>query len=125
MTPRAARLAVLAAPVAALALVAGPAAAAPTATATLVCEDGVYTVSGFGRGQTLHVVGSTQRYVVTSARLEDGTQVFDAPGQADRGDVVACSATSPSPAPRSGSRASSRRAPDDHPEPAALTPRRM
>ena len=95
MTGRAARLAVLAAPAAALALVAGPAAAAPTATAPLVCDDGVYTVSGFGRGQTLHVVGSTQRYVVTSARLADGTQVFDAPGQAGRGDVVTCTTTSP------------------------------
>jgi hypothetical protein len=78
----------------ALCLVAGPAAAAPAPAADLVCGSGTYTVTGFGRGQALHVVGSTARFVPTHVELADGTVVFDAPGQAEAA-TETCTTTSP------------------------------
>lgn len=71
-----------------------PAEAAPTASAELRCGATTVIVTGFGRGQVLHVVGNLQNFVVT--RAETGGQVvFDNPGQAGMADVVACTATSP------------------------------
>ena len=75
--------------------VAAPAAAAPTPSAALVCDSGTYTVTGFGRGQALHVVDSTARFVPMHVELADsGTAVFDAPGHADQA-TETCTATSP------------------------------
>ena len=100
MTTRAALRASTALATAALCCVAAPAAAAPTPPAELVCDSGTYTVTGFGRGQVLHVVGSTARFVPTHVELTDsGRVVFDAPGQADRA-TDTCTATSPLPGGR-------------------------
>jgi hypothetical protein len=75
----------------------GTAAAAPAAEeAVLTCGDARYAVSGFGRGEPLHVSGGTGTYVVTYARVEpDGPVLLDTPGQRGGEDVVTCSATSP------------------------------
>ena len=78
----------------ALCLVAAPAAAAPTPATELVCDSGTYSVTGFGRGQALHVVGSTARFVPTHVELADGPFVFDAPGHADAA-TETCTAASP------------------------------
>ena len=67
--------------------------AAPTASAVLDCGASSYVVDGFGRGQALHVVGSTSNFIVTRA-VSDGTVVFDSPSRADR-PLVTCMATSP------------------------------
>lgn len=62
----------------------------------MTCGDTQYVVSGFGRGEPLHVSGGTSNYVVTYARVgPDGPVIIDIPGQRDRADVVTCSATSP------------------------------
>lgn len=74
--------------------VASPAVAAPTESAPLDCGGTVVDVTGFGRGQVLHVVGSTTRFVVTRA-VTGGTVVFEAPGQAGTADLVSCTVTSP------------------------------
>jgi len=75
-----------------VALTAAPSVAAPTEAATLACTTGTHTVTGFGRGQVLHVEGSTQRFVPTHVRRADGTVLFAAPG----GPVTdTCTATSP------------------------------
>jgi len=80
----------------ALAAVTSPASAAATESATLTCGDRSYLVTGFGRGEPLHVVGSTSTFVVTYARLEpSGRVVTDIKGQRGAGDVVTCTATAP------------------------------
>jgi hypothetical protein len=72
------------------------ATAAEKEQAVLTCGNQQYLVSGFGRGQVLHVVGSTSNYVVTYARLEpDGPVLTDIKGQRDKRDIVTCTATSP------------------------------
>jgi hypothetical protein len=72
-----------------------PAHAAPTDPATLVCEGREEVqVTGFGRGQVLQLVGSTQTFVVTRA-VTGGVTVFDNPGQARRADLVDCTTTTP------------------------------
>jgi hypothetical protein len=73
-----------------------PAHAAPTPSAPLVCDGAAVDVTGFGRGQVLHVVGTEQRFIVTRAETATAGVVFEAPGQAGRDDVVSCSVTSPS-----------------------------
>ncbi len=65
-----------------------------TGQATLTCGNQQYLVSGFGRGDVLHVVSSTSNYVVTYAQVANGTVVKDAKGQQNK-DTVTCSATSP------------------------------
>ena len=71
-----------------------PAVAAPPGmTAELVCPSATYTVVGFNRGQPLHVVGSTSRFIVTKAVL-DGRTVFDSPARADR-PLVTCTTVHP------------------------------
>ena len=71
---------------------AGPAMA--TETASLHCGSRSYIVDGFGRGQVLHVTGTTQNFIVTRAVRADGTVAFDSPAQADR-PVVTCTTTTP------------------------------
>ena len=81
----------------ALAVVAAPASAAATEAATLTCGARSYQVTGFGRGEPLHVVGSTSTFVVTYARLEPSGQVVtDIKGQRAAGDLVTCTTTAPS-----------------------------
>lgn len=75
-------------------VLAAPANAAPTAAALLVCGDRAVEVTGFGRGQVLHVEDSTEAFVVTRAEVA-GSVVFDAPGQQGLADVVRCTTTSP------------------------------
>ena len=75
----------------------GPSAlahAGGTGQATLTCGNQQYLVSGFGRGDVLHVVNSTSNYVVTYARTADGAVIKDAKGQQNK-DTVTCEATSP------------------------------
>jgi hypothetical protein len=56
----------------------------------------VFDVTGFGRGQVLHLVGSTEQLVVTFAqRQPSGQVVFDNPGLGDTPDLLTCSTTSP------------------------------
>ena len=74
--------------------VAAPAQAAPTASAELTCGSTAVVVTGFGRGQVLHVVGQETNFVVVRAET-GGTVVFDNPGQAGRTDVVDCTTTTP------------------------------
>src|SRR5687767_15097933 len=70
--------------------------AKPTEEATLYCGSQQYTVSGFGRGEVLHVSGSNLNYVVTYARVEpNGPVVIDIKGQQDKTDVVTCTVTTP------------------------------
>ena len=81
--------AVVAAPVSAF--------AAETESATLTCGSTTYEVTGFGRGQTLHLVGSSRNFVVVFARQEpSGRVIADIPGQRSRADVVECTTTTPS-----------------------------
>lgn len=80
---------------ASLSLAAGPAAAGETAAAPLVCGNTTYSVTGFGRGQALHVVGSNQNFVVTRAQLSTGEVVFEAKGQQKNESKVECTAKSP------------------------------
>lgn len=75
---------------------AAPALAAPTESAVLTCGSTTYTIDGFGRGQVLHVVGSTSTFIVTRAELIDGTVVFDSPAVADR-PLVTCTTVTPGP----------------------------
>jgi hypothetical protein len=52
-------------------------------------------VTGFGRGEALHVVGTNQNFVVTYARLEPSGQVVtDIAGQRDRADLLTCTTVS-------------------------------
>lgn len=71
--------------------------AAQTEASTLSCANGVsVSVTGFGRGEVLHVVGSTSNFVVTSAVNDlTGQTVIDVPGQ-NRNNVVACKTITPS-----------------------------
>jgi hypothetical protein len=85
----------IAGPIVVLAATAAPALATPTESAQLDCGAVQYEVTGFGRGQVLHVVGSTSTFVVTFAQLASGRVVFDNPGLADARDVVTCTTTSP------------------------------
>lgn len=81
---------------ASLALGAAPAQAGETESAVLACGSaGDFTVTGFGRGQVLFVTGTTQRFIVTFAQLEDGRVVFEAPGQRKNENVVTCTTSSP------------------------------
>jgi hypothetical protein len=83
--------------IAAVAIPAAPAFAAPKTTsnesALLDCTSETYIVNGFGRGQALHVVGSTTNYVVTSAVLPDGTYIVDSPSKAIRPEVQCTTVT--------------------------------
>lgn len=79
---------------AALGATATPALAAPTESAVLDCGSTSYTVDGFGRGQVLHVVGSTSNFIVTRAVLAGGTVFFDSPAAADR-PLVTCKTVTP------------------------------
>lgn len=74
------------------------AAAAEAPSAVLDCgSNGSYEVTGFGRGESLRVVGTTSNFVVTFARLEpSGVVVMDIPGQQGRADVLTCTTTTPS-----------------------------
>ena len=92
--PRTARAYILASLAIALGAPVARAAAAPTESAVLGCGSNSYTVEGFGRGQVLHVVGSTSNYVVTRAVLGDGTVVFNSPAKADR-PLVICTTVTP------------------------------
>ncbi len=75
---------------------AGPARAAATDPSVLRCGATSYEVTGFGRGQVLHVVGGLNQFVVTFAQLADtGRVVFNNPGLSDVQDLVTCTATSP------------------------------
>jgi len=101
--PQPAHLAAVVLSVAATAAVttvtAGPAVGKTTDTATLRCGSQRFTVDGFGRGQVLHVTGTTRNYIVTRAvRHSPGGDevVIDSPSQADR-DLVTCSTTTPGP----------------------------
>jgi hypothetical protein len=77
----------------------------------------------FGRGQVLHVVGSTSNFIVTQA-VTGGTVVFDRPSRADR-PLVTCTTKSPrlrqgvSPSPASSPEevGLARRAPSPLPAP--------
>ena len=61
-----------------------------------MCGSEQLTVDGSGRGQVLHVTGTTSNFVVTRAVREGGTVVFDSPAQADRS-LVPCTTTTPGP----------------------------
>ena len=70
--------------------------AKPNPEATLSCGSQQYTVIGFGRGETLHIVGSTTNYVVTYAQIQQtGLVVIDIKGQQNKEDIVTCTAQSP------------------------------
>ena len=73
--------------------------AKPNPEAILSCGSQQYTVNGFGRGEALHVVGSTTNYVVTYAEIISGSGtgnvVTDIKGQQGKEDIVTCTATSP------------------------------
>lgn len=74
----------------------GSAAGAETESAPLLCGGTTYVVTGFGRGEPLHVVGSVTNFVVTYARLEpSGRVVADITGQSGRTDIVSCTSTTP------------------------------
>ena len=80
----------------ALALGVASASAATTASARLDCGSVHFEVTGFGRGQVLHVVGSESRFIVTKATLDSSGQVvFAAPGLAEGANIVTCTTTSP------------------------------
>jgi|SRR5690349_3635779 len=65
-----------------------------TPEAVLTCGGDQYVVSGFGRGEVLHVSDSTSNFVVTYAR--SGSNVLiDIRGQQNKQDIVTCSVTSP------------------------------
>ncbi|MDP9407332.1 MAG: hypothetical protein M3P95_05535, partial [Actinomycetota bacterium] len=74
-----------------------PASTGSTDSAPLACGPaGVFEVTGFGRGQVLHLVGGTQQFVVTFAQRQlSGQVVFDNPGLAAAPDLLTCQATSP------------------------------
>jgi hypothetical protein len=79
-----------------LGLSATPASAAPTPSATLSCGSTSYEVTGFGRGEVLHLVGTNTDFVVTYARLEpSGQVVIDIAGQRTRPDLLTCTTVSP------------------------------
>lgn len=70
--------------------------AKPNLESTLSCGSQQYTVIGFGRGETLHIVGSTINYVVTYAQIQQtGEVLIDIKGQRDKKDIVTCTAQSP------------------------------
>ena len=74
--------------------------AAETESATLTCGPQSFTVTGFGRGEVLHVVGSNANFVVTFAQIEPSGQVIiDVRGHQDRDNTVTCSATTPTGKP--------------------------
>lgn len=79
-----------------LGFAAAPASAGETDTAVLTCGSETFVVSGFGRGQVLFVEGTTRRFVVTFAQFDNGTVVFEAPGQNKNDSVVTCTTTAPS-----------------------------
>jgi hypothetical protein len=68
-------------------------AAPPGPTAELICPSATYTVVGFGRGEPLHVVGSTSRFIVTRA-VANGEVIIDNPARADR-PLETCTTVSP------------------------------
>jgi hypothetical protein len=69
--------------------------AADTEAADLLCSDGAVRVTGFERGEVLHVVGSNRNFIVTSAVNATGQTVFDIPGHRNRAGIVTCAATTP------------------------------
>jgi hypothetical protein len=70
--------------------------AKPNLEAVLSCDAQQHTVIGFGRGETLHMVGSTTNYVVTYAQIQQTGQVLiDIKGQRGKKDIVTCTAQSP------------------------------
>jgi hypothetical protein len=82
----------------ALALGAFPtsAEAAETEAADLLCSDRNVSVTGFGRGQVLHVVNGTESFIVTSAVNNETRQtLMDIPGQRNRTGIVTCTTTTP------------------------------
>jgi|tagenome__1003787_1003787.scaffolds.fasta_scaffold19852543_2 hypothetical protein len=76
-------------------LQAAPAVAADTPSATLHCGDANYTVTGFGRGSALHVVGSSSNFVITRIVASDGTVQFNHPVGSGVPQVI-CTTVSPS-----------------------------
>jgi hypothetical protein len=91
-------LAVAAATALATGVLVTPAQAAETESSVLRCgKKMTVSVTGFGRGQVLHVVDSNTDFIVTTAILtESGVTVFDIPGQDSDADIVTCTTTSPS-----------------------------
>ena len=91
-------LAVAAATALATGVLVTPAQAAETESSVLKCDNNIkVSVTGFGRGQVLHVVGSNTDFIVTTATLtRTGVTVFDMPGQDSNADIVTCTTTSPS-----------------------------
>jgi hypothetical protein len=73
------------------------ASAAPTKSASLACgRDGSYAVTGFGRGDALHLTTDASNFVVVYGENRDTGQVLmDAPGQRTRDDILTCTVTSP------------------------------
>src|SRR3712207_4508308 len=70
--------------------------AKPNPEAVLSCGSQQYTVNGFGRGETLHVVGSNVNYVVTYAQIQQtGQVIIDVKGQRAKDDIVTCTVQSP------------------------------
>lgn len=69
---------------------------AETQSADLLCGGTKFVVTGFGRGEVLHVVGSNANFVVTFAQIvSSGRVVIDIPGQTGV-DVITCTTTTPS-----------------------------
>src|SRR3954447_23471516 len=71
--------------------------AAETKSATLNCgADGEYTVTGFGRGNALHLTTGTSNFEVKYGKIVDTGQVItNSPGQDGRSDLLTCIVTSP------------------------------
>ena len=69
--------------------------AAQTEASELKCPGTTVSVTGFGRGEVMHVVGSNANFVVTSAVNAAGQTLIDVPGQRDRSRIVTCTTTSP------------------------------
>jgi hypothetical protein len=78
-------------------------AAATSATATenqaapLVCTNGkTYSVTGWGRGNALHLTDSSSTFVMTYLQVvSTGAVLADARGQEGRNDILTCTAHSP------------------------------
>jgi hypothetical protein len=54
-----------------------------------------YTVTGFGRGNALHLTTCTSNFVITYGEIVDTCQVIATAGQKGRSDLLTCRVTSP------------------------------